>query len=726
MRMKYLFAIILLLLVSCNTEDSIEKQISDYVSQMTLDEKIAVIHAQSKFSSPGVPRLGIPELWTMDGPHGVRPEVLWDEWTSALWTSDSCTAYPVLTCLAASWDKEMAALYGQSVGEEARYRKKNVLLGPGLNICRTPLCGRNFEYMGEDPYLAGKMSVPYIKGIQNNKVAACVKHYALNNQEFKRHRVNVNIDERTLHEIYLPAFKMAVQEGGVWSVMSSYNLFQGVWVSHNKYLLTDILKKDWGFDGAVISDWGAVHETVGAARAGMDLEFGTKTDGVSVNVSNAYDQYYLASPYKKMIQNGELPIEDLDDKVRRVLRLNLRTQLGGNWGKMCTPEHFADSRKIASAGIVLLKNDNNILPMRTNAGKIVVLGENAIRPMVVGGNSSSLKTKYEILPLEGIRNAFPDADVVYERAYVGEPKLTGNYNYGLYDLSDARTPEELLKDALSALKNADYVIFIGGLNKNKFQDCEAGDRSSYELPYGQNEVISAIAEARPDMIYVNMSGSPVAMPFADKVGAVVQGWYLGSETGNALADVLTGKVNPSGKLPFTFPYQLSDGPIKTQEQYPGIEGENDMWQVYYDEGIYVGYRWYDAHNIEPQFPFGYGLSYTTFKYGQARASSKQMGKKLTVRVPVTNIGDVAGAEVVQLYIHDVTSSVDRPVKELKGFEKVYLEPGETAEIEFVITRDDLSFYDSENHQWVAEEGEFEAIIAASSRDIRSRIKFNLL
>ena len=246
MRLKYLYAIILLLVVSCNKEDSIEKQISEYVSQMTLDEKIAVIHAQSKFSSPGVPRLGIPELWTMDGPHGVRPEVLWDEWTSALWTSDSCTAYPVLTCLAASWDKEMAVLYGQSVGEEARYRKKNVLLGPGLNICRTPLCGRNFEYMGEDPYLAGKMSVPYIKGIQNNKVAACVKHYALNNQEFKRHRVNVNIDERTLHEIYLPAFKMAVQEGGVWSVMSSYNLFQDVWVSHNKYLLTDILKKRLG------------------------------------------------------------------------------------------------------------------------------------------------------------------------------------------------------------------------------------------------------------------------------------------------------------------------------------------------------------------------------------------------------------------------------------------------------------------------------------------------
>lgn len=725
-RILFLGSIISLLACGCcNRADRIEEKVESTLAQMTLDEKIAVIHAQSKFSSPGVPRLGIPEIWMMDGPHGVRPETLWDNWASALWTSDSCTAYPALTCLAASWDKEMSSLYGRSVGEEARYRKKNVLLGPGVNICRTPLCGRNFEYMGEDPYLAGKMCVPYIQGLQNNNVAACVKHYALNDQEFKRSRVNVNIDDRALYEIYLPAFKMAVQEGGAWSIMSSYNLYQNQWVSHNRRLITDILKDEWEFDGAVVSDWGAVHDTEETVRAGMDMEFGTGTNGVDRNVENAYDYYHMAKPYKEKILAGELPVEELDEKVRRVLRLNFRTQMGGNFGSMCTPEHFADCRKIGSAGIVLLKNEDNVLPMSLKAKKIVVLGENAIRPMVVGGNSSSLKTKYEITPLDGIRNAYPDAEVVYERTYVGEPKLSGNYNYCLYDLSDPRPADKLMEDALAAVADADYVIFIGGLNKNLGQDCEARDRQSYDLPYGQNEIIEKIAAVRPDMIYVNISGNAVAMPFAEKVAAIVQGWYLGSETGNALADVLTGKVNPSGKLPFTFPYKMSDGPIRTVEQYPGIQGENDMWQVYYSEGIYVGYRWYEANDIRPQFPFGYGLSYTTFEYGQAKASSKTMGNTLKIKVPVTNTGKVAGAEVVQLYIQDVEASVDRPVKELKGFEKVYLEPGDTKTVEFTIDRESLSFFDAERHEWVAEPGEFKALIAASSEDVRTVVSFVL-
>lgn len=727
MRKIVYFLISATLLSACrlSSEAELEMNIENTLAQMTLDEKISIIHAQSKFSSPGVPRLGVPELWTMDGPHGVRPETLWDAWSSALWTSDSCTAYPVLTCLAASWDKELAGLYGRSVGEEARYRKKNVLLGPGLNIYRTPLCGRNFEYMGEDPFLAGKMSVPYIQGIQSNNVAACVKHFALNNQEFKRHRYNVNIDDRTLYEIYLPAFKMAVQEGGVWSVMSAYNLYQNQWVSHNRRLLTEILKDEWGFDGAVLSDWGAVHETVGAAQSGLDLEFGTGTNGVDVNTENAYDHYYLARPYKEKILSGELPESELDEKVRRVLRLNFRTQMGGNWGSLCSPEHFAHCRKIGSEGVVLLKNEGSVLPMRADAGKIVVLGENAIRPMVVGGSSSSLKTKYEITVLQGIMNAYPEAEVVYERAYQGEPKVTGNYNYSLYDLTDPRSDEKLLADALAAVKDADYVIFVGGLNKNKQQDCEGRDRLSYDLPYGQNEVIGTLAAARPDMIYVNMSGTAVAMPFADKVASIVQAWYLGSETGNALTDVLTGKVNPSGKLPFTFPYFMEDGPVRTPAQYPGIEGEDDMWQVDYSEGIYVGYRWYEANNIKPRFPFGFGLSYTTFEYGQAVASAKTTKNKLTVKVPVTNTGKVAGAEVVQLYIQDMEASVDRPVKELKGFEKIYLEPGQTKTVEFEIDRAALSFFDADKHEWVSEPGEFKALVAASSEDVRSEVLFTL-
>ena len=725
-RLLFAFVFVAVLSACCeNKEQALEERVESALVQMTLDEKIAIVHAQSKFSSPGVPRLGIPEMWVMDGPHGVRPETLWDEWASALWTSDSCTAYPALTCLAASWDKELSLLYGRSVGEEARYRKKNVLLGPGVNIYRTPLCGRNFEYMGEDPYLAGKMCVPYIKGLQSNNVAACIKHYALNNQESKRSRVNVNIDDRTLYEIYLPAFKMAVQEGGAWSIMSSYNLYQDQWVSHNRRLLTEILKEEWGFDGAVISDWGAVHETDGAAHAGLDLEFGTGTNGVDVNTANAYDYYHLATPYKAKILAGELPVEELDDKVRRVLRLNFRTQMGGNWGSMCTEEHFADCRKIGSEGIVLLKNENNVLPMKADAKKIVVLGENAIRPMVAGGSSSSLKTKREVSPLEGIRNAFPEAEIVYERAYVGEVKLTGNYNYGQYDLTDSRTSEQILEDALEAVKDADYVVFVGGLNKNKNQDCEGRDRLSYDLPYGQNEVIAALAAVRPDMIYVNISGTAVAMPFVNDVAAVVQAWYLGSEAGNALADVMTGKVNPSGKLPFTFPHVMSDGPVKTEEQYPGLPQDERFYQVYYSEGIYVGYRWYEANEVKPMFAFGHGLSYTTFEYGQPVASSKTMGKTLKVKVPVTNIGKVAGAEVVQLYIHDVEASVDRPVKELKGFDKVYLEPGQTKTVEFVIDREALSFFDADKHEWVAEPGEFKALVAASSEDIRGEVSFRL-
>ena len=718
-------ALSLLLLLACSQrQDPTEQKVEDALAQMTLDEKIGVIHAQSKFSSAGVPRLGIPELWCDDGPHGVRPETLWDQWASALQTNDSCTAYPSLTCLAASWDRDLARLYGKSVGEEARYRKKNVLLGPGVNIARTPLCGRNFEYMGEDPYLAGQMAVPYIQGVQSNGVAACVKHFAVNNQEDGRLKLNANVDDRALYEIYLPAFKAAVQEGGAWSIMSAYNRYQNRFASHNPRLLREILKGEWGWDGAVISDWGAVHNTVEAAEGGLDLEFGSYTDGETRSKAAAYDQYFLALPYKEKLLSGELPLEDLDDKARRVLRLNFRTLPDGkDFGRMNSPQHSADCRKIGTEGIVLLRNEG-ILPMKADARKIVVLGENAIRPMIVGGSSSSLKARYEISPLDGIRAAFPEAEVVYERAYYSGEPTPGNYNYGQYDISEERPAAQLLSDALTALDGADYVVFIGGLNKNKGQDCEGRDRLSYELPYGQNEVIENLAAVRPDMIYVNISGTPVAMPFAEKVGAIVQAWYLGNETGNALADILTGKVNPSGKLPFTFPVALEDGPLKTERQYPGIRDENGDWQVYYDEGIYVGYRWYDTQGIPVLFPFGYGLSYTTFAYGEARAP-KSMRDKLTISIPVTNTGSVAGAEVVQLYIQDAEASVDRPSKELKGFEKVWLESGETKTVRFTIGRDALSFFDADKHEWVAEPGTFKALIGASSADIRSEVCFDL-
>ncbi|MBR0246401.1 MAG: glycoside hydrolase family 3 C-terminal domain-containing protein [Bacteroidales bacterium] len=711
---------------SQNPEKALDNKVEETLSKMTLDEKIAVVHAQSKFSSPGVPRLGIPELWCDDGPHGVRPETLWDSFSAAGWTNDSCTAYPSLTCLAATWDTDLAFEYGKSVGEEARYRKKNVLLGPGINICRTPLCGRNFEYMGEDPLLAGCIAAQYVKGIQSNKVAACVKHFALNNQEFQRHGINVHLSERALREIYLPAFKTVVQEGGVWSIMSSYNRFEGEYASHNSRLLNDILKKEWGFDGAVISDWGAVHDTEGAAHGGLDLEFGTYTDGVELDVANVYDKYYLAEPYKRKILAGELPEDELDEKVRRDLRLNFRTEQDGYHGSFATPEHFALTRRIGADGIVLLKN-NGVLPLRGDAKKIVVLGENAIRPMVVGGSSSSLKTHHETLPLDGIRIAFPEAEVVYKRAYYSGAATSGKYAYSRYDITDDRTPEAFLDEVIPALDGADYVIFVGGLNKNKSQDCESHDRKTYDMPGGQNEIIEKLAGIRPDLIYVNISGSPVAMPFSDKVAAIVQGWYLGSETGNALADVLTGKVNPSGKLPVTFPVALEDGPVKTERQYPGIQDENGLWQVYYDEGIYVGYRWYDSKNVEPLFPFGFGLSYTTFDYGEA--SARVSGGKLKVSVQVRNSGDVAGAEVVQLYVSSPADgegpAFERPEQELKGFRKVFLAPGETARVTMDVPVSSLGYYNEERAAFITVKGNYTARIGASSRDIRAQLPFKI-
>lgn len=715
-----------LLTASCAQPDNdIEKRIDGYLSQMTLEEKVGILHAQSKFSSAGVPRLGIPELWTDDGPHGVRPETLWDAWASAQWTNDSVTAYPSLTCLAASWDRDLAALYGKSVGEEALYRGKDVLLGPGVNIMRTPLGGRGFEYMGEDPYLAAEMCVPYIQGIQSNGVAACVKHFCLNNHEVNRHTVNVNVSDRALHEIYLPAFKAAVQQGGVWSVMGAYNLYNNEHCCHNDALLNGILKRDWGFDGVLVSDWGGTHDGEQAARGGLDLEFGTHTNGVDTGKKDAYSDFYLADPYLKGLREGIYDEATLNDKCRRVLRLMMRTSMREDrgFGSMNSPEHWADARRIGTGGIVLLRNEGGILPLGENPAKVVVLGENAIKPMAVGGSSSSLKAQHETSILDGLRAALPGTEVVYQRAYQGEPFITG-YNYSLYDITDPRSSEELLSDAMAAIDGADYVIFVGGLNKGKTRDCEGKDRLDYGLPYGQDEIVEKIAAVRPDMIFVNVSGSPVAMPWAHKVAGIVQAWYLGSETGNALADVLTGRVNPSGKLPFTFPKDLADCPVTTPEQYPGILGEDKIWQSYYTEDIYVGYRWYESRGIEPLFAFGHGLSYTSFEYGQARASSRVMKDKLLISVPITNTGDVAGAEVVQLYIADKEASVDRPVKELKGFEKIWLEPGQTGTVKFTIDREALSFYDEESHDWKAEHGAFEALVGAASDDIRTRVQFD--
>lgn len=709
----------------------IEDRIEDALSRITVEEKVALIHAQSKFSSPGVARLGIPEFWMTDGPHGIRPEVLWDEWNQAGWTNDSCVAFPALTCLAATWNPEAALLYGQSIGEEARYRNKTVLLGPGVNIYRTPLNGRNFEYMGEDPYLASQMVVPYVKGVQQNGVAACVKHYALNNQEINRHTTNVIVDDRALYEIYLPAFKAAVQKGKAWAIMGSYNLYKNQHNCHNRYLLNDILKGEWGFDGVVVSDWGGVHNTEEAIYNGMDMEFGSWTNGLSKGMGNAYDNYYLAHPYLKQIKEGKIGTKELDDKVRRILRLTFRTTMNRNrpYGAMLSEEHIAAARKIGEEGIVLLQNKKNILPIDLNrTKKIAVIGENALKMMTVGGGSSSLKVQYECSPLDGIKRRMGDGiEISYARGYVGD---TGGQFDGVssgQNLKDDRSARQLIEEAVRIAQSADYVIFIGGLNKSGHQDCEDTDRKGLELPYKQDKVIGALAKVNKNLIVVNISGNAVAMPWISEVPAVIQAWYLGTEAGNAIASVLVGDVNPSGKLPFTFPEKLEDVGAHQLGDYPGRQREDGIFDEKYNESIFVGYRWTDKQKIRPLFPFGHGLSYTTFAYGKATVNKKVMkiDEQIVITVPITNTGKRIGSEIVQLYISDLKSSLPRPVKELKGFSKIQLAPGETQEVTFLIDKQALSFFNDSRHEWVAEPGKFEAQIAASATDIKSKVTFEL-
>lgn len=713
-----------------DAKQPIERRIDDALSRMTTAEKIAIIHAQSKFCSPGVKRLGIPELWMTDGPHGIRPEVLWDEWEQAGWTSDSCVAFPALTALAATWNTELSARYGKSLGEEARYRKKSVVLGPGINIYRTPLNGRNFEYMGEDPYLAARMVVPYVKGVQQNGVATSLKHFALNNHEVNRHTTNVRVSDRALREIYLPAFKAAVQEGDAWTVMGAYNLYQNEHLGHNRRLLVDILKGEWKFDGAVVSDWGGTHNTDQAVRNGLDLEFGTWTNGLYAGASNAYDSYYLARPYADGIASGRYGLDELNDKVRRVLRLIYRTEMNNNrpFGSLCSEDHYATARTVGNEGIVLLKNDGQLLPLSTQGKKILVVGENAIKMMTVGGGSSSLKAQREILPLDGLRQRFGAENVSFVRGYVGD--VTGEYNGVVtgQELRDNRSADELINEAVEAARKADYVVFIGGLNKSAGQDCEDSDRSSLALPYDQDRLITALARVQPRLVVVNISGNAVAMPWIKQVPAVVQAWMLGSEAGNSLADVLSGDVNPSGRLPFTFYADLNQCGAHALNTYPGVKRANeDIWDIDYKEDIFVGYRWVDRQKQTPLFPFGHGLSYTTFSYGKIAFEQPQKtypipqgNDRIRLSIPVSNLGKVAGKEVVQLYIRDVKSSVPRPIRELKGFQKIDLAPGETRHVSFEIDRDALSFYDESRQEWVVEPGAFELEVGASSRDIRAK------
>jgi len=700
----------------------IDKRIESALSKMTMEEKVAMCHAQSKFSSKGVPRLGIPEVWTDDGPHGLREEVFWDEWSGAKWTNDSCTAFPALTCLAASFNPQMSLIYGQSIGEEARYRNKTVLLGPGVNIYRTPLNGRNFEYMGEDPYLSSRMVVPYIQGVQQNGVSACVKHFALNNQEVNRMTIDVEVSDRALREIYLPAFKAAVVEGKAWSIMGSYNQFRGEHCCHNDLLLNKILKGEWAFDGVVISDWGGVHDSDQSVNNGLDLEMGTSTNGLTSKATSTYAEYYLANPFLKGLKSGKYSEELLNDKVRRILKLIFRTTMSANrpFGKFVSPEHSDAARQIAEQGIVLLKNDKQLLPIAVGKyKKIAVIGENATRSLTIGGGSSSLKVAYEVSPLQGLIKKYGADHIIYAKGYA-----SGKSDYGR-EAASKLNADSLLSAAVAIAKDADIVLFVGGLNKNHNQDCEGGDRKSLDLPFGQDKLIAALLKVNKNVVVILNSGNAVAMPWVNEVPAILQGWYLGSEAGTAMANVITGEVNPSGKLPFSFPKKLEDNAAQSfgKESYPGDNGKEK-----YMEDILVGYRWFDTRKITPLFAFGHGLSYTTFEYGKIKTDKTSYAGTETVKLTFSlkNTGKVRGAEAAQVYISDVKSSVLRPLKELKAFSKVMLEGGESKEVEINLPVKDWAFFNDKTQTWDIEPGKFIIMIGSSSKDIRQTLPVDVV
>ncbi len=690
-------------------QSSLEARVDAILQKMTLEEKISLCHGDSKFTTNAIPRLGIPRRWMSDGPHGVREDVGPDTWNPAGRTDDFSTYMPVNICLAASWDPALANAYGSTIGEEARARGKHIMLGPGVNIMRTPLNGRNFEYFGEDPWLTSRMAVGYIQGEQSQGVSSCVKHFAANNQETARNSVNVEMDERTLREIYLPAFHAAVTEGGVWSVMTAYNKFRGAYCSENEYLVDTILKGEWGFKGLVMSDWAGVHSTDGAARHGMDLEMGT---------NGAYDDFYLAKPFREGIKDGTYPKALLDDKVRRNLRVMIASGALDytTKGALNTAEHQATARKVAEAGMVLLKNEGSILPLQ--AGKIktiAVIGDNAVRLLGHGGGSAGIKAFYEITPLQGLINRVGgNVNVTFSQGYKQPEFRRGGADAAGVRATNATTgasDPQLVERAVRAAKSADVVVYVGGLYHGRGGDDEGSDRKDLKLPFGQDDLIKKLIAANRHTVVVLFSGAPVEMdPWLAKTPAVLQAWYPGMEGGNALASILFGDVNPSGKLPCSYPKKLADSPAHAVNAFPGVDGTET-----YKEGLLVGYRWFDTKSIEPLFPFGYGLSYTTFAY------SNVVERNGHVFVDVKNTGARDGAEVVQLYVEPVKPSVERPLKELKGFIKVMLKAGETKTVEVPLAPHAFAFYDPTKKSWIAEAGEYRLLVGASSRDIRGTV-----
>ena len=730
MKKWYFFALFVMMTTTLNAQTTvpryldpqapIEERVKDALSRMTTQEKIQVLHAQSKFTSAGVPRLGIRQLNMDDGPHGVREELEWNSWRVAKWTNDAIVAFPSLTCLAATWNRDLSTLYGHSLSEEFAFRGKDILLGPGVNIQRTPLNGRAFEYMGEDPMLAGQMAVPYIKAAQANGVACCLKHFVLNDQETDRFTVNVNVSERAMREIYLAPFKRAVDEAHVYTIMGSYNLWHGVHCCQHDELLNGILKKEWQWDGALVSDWGGTTDTWQAVTGGLDIEMGTFTDGKLKESEFTYDDYHLAKPFEQLLKEGKVPMSVLDEKVSRVLRVIFRTAMNPNKviGNQCSEAHYEACRKIGEEGIVLLRNEGKpLLPLDLKSyQRILVVGENATRSLTQGGGSSELKTLRDISPLEALQQ-WGGERISYAQGYYS--------GRALYDHVDKVSTDQLAtlrEEALRKAADADLIIFIGGLNKNHKQDCENGDRESYDLSFGQNELISELAKIQKNIVVVTFGGNPYATPWLSEVPALVHCWYLGSEAGTALVRVLTGEVCPSGKLPVTFAKRYEDYPYVKYgpEAYPGVNK-----QVYYKEDVFVGYRGFERDKKQPLFPFGFGLSYTSFRYDKPVVEYD--GESVTVSVTVANVGGVAGKEIAQVYVSaPKNKQMEKPLKELKAFAKTrLLQPGEQETLRMVIPKKDLASWNETLHQWQTDAGTYTIQVGASSADIRGKATFKM-
>ena len=696
-----------------------EKRIEKLIKKMTLEEKVGLLHGNSKFYVAGVERLGIPEWSLSDGPHGVRAEINRHDWAYAGWTNDSASYFPTGTAFAAAWNPELAYRRGEVLGEEARWRTKDVLLGPGVNIIRSPLCGRNFEYMSEDPYMNSVLAVAYIKGLQSRDVACSVKHFAVNNQETNRTTIDVECSERALREIYLPAFKAAVQEGGALTVMAAYNKFRGEFCAENNYLVRKILRNEWGFDGVYVTDWGAAHSTVPSMEAGLDLEMGTLID--------KYEDWYYANPLIEAVKSGKVPMSLVDEKVGDVLRVMIKTNVLDpkkrfGPGSMNTKEHQQATYDAAAEAIVLLKNQNNLLPLDFSSIKsLAVIGDNATRKHSNGGLSSEIKAVYEVTPLEALRAKWGDkVDIRFAQGYEKLSTFVEGSNNGQSSgtfSSKTQESDALLKEAVEVARTSDVALLVCGLNHD--YDTESFDRLNMDIPYGQVELIQEVVKANPRTIVIMIAGSPLNMAAVDICSpAIVWAWFNGMEGGNALVDVLSGKVNPSGKMPFTTPVSLDQSPAHALGNFPG----RDL-KVNYEEDILVGYRWFDTKGLPVVYPFGYGLSYTTFNYSNLNTDKKTYDQADTIQATftLTNTGDREGAEVAQLYVSDPVCSVMRPVKELKGFKKVFLKPGESRRITLDIPVSSLAFYSEAQSQFVVEPGEFILQLGASASDITQRI-----